>query len=359
VTLLNRYILAQFMRHLITIMLSLIAIYLLIDFFEKIDNFQAKGKPMSMVFKFFALNIPFILDQMSPVCILLAGVVTLGILNSSNELIALKASGIPLQKIIFPIIAAGIGVTLTFLAMSQFVLPTTSSGKNRIWNEELLDRVSLGIYRNGRFYYRGSEGVYSFAKPSMDKNEFSDFSYAVRNPDLTDTLITAALALYSKEGWTLLDGQVQQGDPNGDYATTIFSQREFSFPEVPSNFFIAEYRSQELSLTGLFWDAWKQKNKEEAMEAWANFYGRLSYTMLGLPLLLLGLPLLLLVYRRWGRDLSLAIPVACGMAFVSWGGWSILQSMAKAGYIHPFFAAVLVHVIISWLGMHLLKREDL
>ena len=350
---------AQFAKNIITIMLSLVAIYLLIDFFEKIDNFQDKGKPMSMVFTFFALNIPFILDQMSPVCILLAGVVTLGILNSSNELIAIKASGIPLKKIIFPIVGAGVAVTLTFLAMSQFVIPTTSSGKNKIWNEELLNRVSLGIYRNNRYYYRGIEGTYSFAKPSKDKNEFFDFSYAVRNPNLTDSLINAASAQYDEKEWTLYNGQIQQGDINGDYSTIIFTEKKFSFPEIPANFFIPEYRSQELSLTGLFRDAWKKKNKDEALEAWADFYGRVSYTMLGLPLLLLGLPVLLIVYRRWGKDLSLAIPVSCGLAFVCWGTWSTLQSMAKAGYLHPLFSALVVHVIISWLGLHLLKREDL
>jgi lipopolysaccharide export system permease protein len=98
--LLYRYILAHFIRNLGLIMASFISIYLLIDFFEKIDNFLEKGKSFELIAKFFLLNIPFIIDMMSPVCILLAGVVTLGVLNHSNELIALKACGIPLKKII-------------------------------------------------------------------------------------------------------------------------------------------------------------------------------------------------------------------------------------------------------------------
>ena len=95
---LDIYIINQFLRNIATIMAALIAIYLLIDFVEKYDNFAEKGKPIGLVLKFFLLNIPFILDQMGPVCILLAGVITLGILNHSNELIALKASGIPLRS---------------------------------------------------------------------------------------------------------------------------------------------------------------------------------------------------------------------------------------------------------------------
>ena len=76
---------------------ALISLYLLIDFFEKIDNFLEKGKSAGLILKFFVLNIPFIVEQMSPVCVLLAGVITLGVLNHTNELIALKSCGIPLR----------------------------------------------------------------------------------------------------------------------------------------------------------------------------------------------------------------------------------------------------------------------
>mgnify|MGYP000860172434 FL=1 len=72
-TLLSRYILAHFIRNLGMIMASFITLYLLIDFFEKIDNFLEKGKAFSLIATFFIANIPFIVDLMSPVCILLAG----------------------------------------------------------------------------------------------------------------------------------------------------------------------------------------------------------------------------------------------------------------------------------------------
>ena len=66
--LLYRYILLNFIRNLGMIMVSFITIYLLIDFFEKIDNFLEKGKSLGLIVEFFLLNIPFIIEQMSPVC---------------------------------------------------------------------------------------------------------------------------------------------------------------------------------------------------------------------------------------------------------------------------------------------------
>jgi lipopolysaccharide export system permease protein len=359
VKLLYRYILQQFIKNIFMLMAGFVAIYVLIDFFEKIDDFMEKGKSMGLVLKFFFLSIPFILEQMGPVCILLAGVMTLGILNHSNELIALKACGIPLKKITAPIIAAGLAFTLLFLTMSQFVLPKTIAITNHIWNKEVKGRVALGIYRNGRFYYRGREGFYSFARPDLKSDKFLFFSYASWDPSYRlSSLIAAQQAVWQKGKWTLSNGQIQTSIDKGKFITEIFNSRTFGFPEKPSDFFVPKYHSMELSLTGLYQETRRKQAPDERNKAWAEFYGRISYTLLGIPLLLLGLPLLLFVYRAWGRDLSLAIPVSCGMAFACWGVWGTLQSLAKAGYLSPFLAASSIHLLVGLLGTILLLRED-
>lgn len=340
-------------------MATFTAIYILIDFFEKIDNFLEKGKSMGLVVKFFLYNIPFVIDQMAPVCILLAGVITLGILNHTNELIGLKACGIPLRKIIAPIVAAGIFFTLFFMGMAQFVLPKTISVTNHIWNKEVKGRVPLGIYRNGRYYYRSGPVFYSFARPNVNANKFLNFSYSSWNRQYSlNSLISAESAIWHDGEWHLYKGQVQVRGEDGNYRSEIFTKRQFDFPENPDDFFVPEYRSLELSLIGLFREARKMDSPQDKSRAWADFYGRLSYITLGLPLLLLGLPLLLLVYRKWGRDLSLAVPVSCGLAFGCWGLWATLQSLAKAGYLNPFFTAVIIHISIGAGGLYLLIRED-
>jgi lipopolysaccharide export system permease protein len=358
VTLLYRYILQQFFKNIFMLMASFTAIYILIDFFEKIDEFTGRGKSVGLILKFFTLNVPFILEQMGPVCILLAGVITLGIISHNNELIALKASGIPLYKITAPIISAGIVCTLLFLSMSQFVLPKTISITNRIWNQEVKGRVALGIYRNGRFYYHGQNGFYSFARPDPKQDIFFFFSYSSWDDDYQlNSLLTAERAIWEKGTWTLLNGQVQI-DQEGRLSTSTFTSQVVDLPEKPTDFFVPKDYTAELSLTGLYTNALSKKSPVEKNRAWVNFYSRISYTLLAMPLLLLGLPLLLYIYRSWGRDLSLAIPMSCGMAFVCWGSWGTLQSLAKAGYVNPIIAASSIHIIGCLVGIILLMREN-
>jgi lipopolysaccharide export system permease protein len=361
VNLLNRYLLSQFVKYFLTVNSGFVAIYLLVDFFEKYDDFVNAGKPLKLAIEYFLLTIPFIVDQLGPVFILLAGVITLGILNHSNELTALKAGGVPLRLIIRPIIIGSLVFTLLFLAAAQFLLPITIGRTNTIWFEQLKGKVPLGILRNNRYYYRGTEGFYSFGWPNPTIRVFKDFSYSRWTETYNiDSLTTAGFAEWNEESnkWSLKNGQIQQRKADGHYSITNFTVNEFLFPEKPEDFLIPVNKSAEQSLTGLYQEIERSDVEHEVQAAWTAFLGRISYILLGIPLVLLGLPILLYSYRKWGRDLSVAIPASCGLAFVAWGIWGALQSLAAAGYVSPFIAAASIHIIFSISGIILLAQND-
>ena len=358
--LLSRYILTQFIRNFLVVTIAFVAIYILVDFFEKIDKFMETGQSVGLVFQFFVLSIPFIIDMLGPVLILLAGVISLGVLSHNNELTAMMAGGIHLRTVINPILIGGLLLTMLFLAMAQWVLPKTVSATNTIWYENVKGMVPLGIYRNGRYYYKGKEGFYSFVRPWPKRNVFLDFSYSSWNDDhKLESLVSSKSAEWTnKNGWLLKKGQIQHKTKQNDFQTTLFKKQHFSFPESPQFFFVPKYQSAELSLTQLFQAMFKQDSENKTIIAQTNFYSRLSYTLLGIPLLFMGLPMLMLSYKKWGKDLSVAIPVSCGMAFVAWGIWGALQSLAKAGYLSPLIAAVLIHIIFGVSGFLFLHKQS-
>ncbi len=316
------------------------------------------GKSIGLVLQFFLLSIPFIIDMLGPVLILLSGIISLGLLSHNNELTAMMASGIHMRTIINPILIGAVIFTMLFLAMAQWMLPRTIEATNTIWYENVKGMVPLGIYRNGRYYYKGKEGFFSFARPWPNKNIFFDFSYS--SWDKThrlETLVAAKKAEWDEKGWHLSNGQIQTQKTIKDYRTTLFDQQTFTFPERPDFFFIPKYQSAERSLTELFQAMHNQDTHAETVVARTDFYSRISYTLLGIPLLFLGLPILLLSYKKWGKDLSIAIPASCGMAFLAWGLWGALQSLARVDYISPLLAASLIHVVFGLSGFLLLHKQ--
>lgn len=359
--LLDRYLLKQFTRHYLTVAAGFLAIYLLVDFFEKIDNFNSAGKSMGLAMKFFMLNIPFIIDQLGPILILLSGIITLGIINHSNELNALKAGGIPLAKIVSPLLLGGLLLTGIFFAAAQWLLPYTVPAANAIWDQQVKGKLPLGIYRNGRYYYKGVEGFYSFERKDRKNFIFQDFSYSEWDTDYnTKALLSAEKATWDEKQkeWVFDQLQIQKRLDNGRYLIENFTRREMALPESPINFVVPENETVETSLTGLYRAIGKSKTEWQANKAWTDFLSRISYLLLGMPLLILGLPTLLYCYQKWGRDLYIAIPASCGIAFLAWGIWGALQSLAGAGYLPPLVAATVIHLVFTALGIFLLRKED-
>ncbi|RJX36067.1 MAG: YjgP/YjgQ family permease [Desulfurivibrio sp.] len=357
-TLLDRYIFRQFFMNLLLVLVSLVAIYLLVDFFERIDNFTEAGKSLGLALTYFLLKIPFIYDQMAPVCILLAGVITLGLLGKNRELMSLNAGGISLARIVAPIIAASLLFTILTVAVAQWVLPHTNTRTNEIWYQEVTEQVANGIVRKGRIFYRGKEGIYTFKRPNPKRNIFTQFTYmawdnARHHPTV---LLTAQQATWSERGWFFTRGQLKTSREDG-YDLKLFKNLRYDLPDRPAQFFVPEYRVTEYSLYELHQQAMASL-KQGDWQGMVAINQRLSFIFLGVPLLLLSIPLMHSLQRKWNRDLAMTIPISCVLAFFAWALWNVTQSLAQAAYVNPLAASWSIHVILTVSGLILLWRVN-
>jgi lipopolysaccharide export system permease protein len=357
VNILNRYLYQQFCKNFILIVGALAGIYFLVDFFQRMDDFMEAHKSMGLALKYFVLKIPFMVDMLQPICILLAGILTLGILNHNHEFMALKAGGISVIRITTPILAAALFCTLIALGMAQWLLPATKAETNRIWYEQVRHQTPKGILRHGRSYYRGKRGIYTFIRPQAAKDKFTSFSYTQLDKNFKlEFMLTANEAAWQNGTWTFYRGQIKRPQGGATYTIKPFTQTTLKLADKPADFFIPPYKSEERSISQLFYKTRSQSGDQHM--AWVDFNNRLSFIFLGLPLICIGLPILLIIQQRWGRDLSLAIPVSCGIAFTAWSLWSTSQSMARAGQMNPVLASWLIYLIVCPLGIWLLRRQD-
>ena len=356
--LLDRYLSRQFAMTLLMVMAALVTIYLLIDFFEKIDNFIEAGENLTLAAKYFLLEIPQIIVQLMPIIILLGGVIVLGLVNHSGEILALKGGGISTLRITFPLTISGVIFSILALALSEWIVPPTAALANKIFHEQVQKERPRGILRGNRFFYRGENGFYSFEKNQDDNNRFDEFIFTGWDENYNlKILLTADFAIWTHNTWNFSGCSIKQKNNEGGYDISNFAKTEYPLAATPEDFFLPSYKIDEMSLTDLIVLA-KTNKARRGHEAKLKFMEQVSFSLLGIPLLMLGLPLLLIAHHKWGRDLSLAIPLSCGLAFAAWGGWSVMQSMATAEVINPYVAACSIHVFIAAVGTFLILQED-
>src|SRR6185295_8987016 len=104
-TILFRYLLREYGKIFTMCFSGLMTIYLVIDFFEKVRRFLHYNADWLDILTYFLLKAPAISYQIAPLAILMATLLTFGLLSRSHEITAMRSCGISLRWIITPFLS--------------------------------------------------------------------------------------------------------------------------------------------------------------------------------------------------------------------------------------------------------------
>jgi len=128
-TIIDRYMLRQFLQVLAICFLSMAGLYIVIDAFNHLDHFvdyaDAHGGLLSTMGKFYAYRSLAFFDWMSGMLALVAAMFTVTWIQRHQELTALMAAGIPRLRVLRPVLLAAICVSFVAVANRELVIPRT------------------------------------------------------------------------------------------------------------------------------------------------------------------------------------------------------------------------------------------
>ena len=100
---LDDYVLRQFLEYLGLIFSTFVVLTLVFTFFELLGDIIRNRIALITVGEYLLNVIPSMVYLMTPLSVLIAVLVTFGVLQKSNELTAMKATGISLYRLIVPV----------------------------------------------------------------------------------------------------------------------------------------------------------------------------------------------------------------------------------------------------------------
>jgi hypothetical protein len=124
---------------------------------------------------------PSMLYQITPLAVLIAVLVTFGVLNRNSEIIAMKACGISLYRLVIPIVSIAAILALSLFLFDQFYLPQANRKQEALRNiikgrppQTVLHPEQNWIFGQPRPGEPGRIFYYQFFDP--DRNEFANLS---------------------------------------------------------------------------------------------------------------------------------------------------------------------------------------
>ena len=126
-TILDRYILRQFVQIFLICFLSLGGLYVVIDGFQHLDSFSTyaseHGSLMGAIAEYYAYQSFDLFDRTSGILAMIAAMFTVTWLQRHNEMTAMMAAGISKLRSIRPILLAAIAVSVLGMLNRELVIP--------------------------------------------------------------------------------------------------------------------------------------------------------------------------------------------------------------------------------------------
>lgn len=347
---LNRYIVKEFIRLFLLVLGVFIFIYLLVDFFEKVDNFLEVNLPTSTVLSYFIYKVPLIITQMEPVAMLIGGVLTVSLLVRNNELLAMKSLGRNLWQIAGPIFVVALILSLLLFLIKETLVPVTMSKTNFIWEVQVKKKQPKGFFGKDKFWFKGENSIYSMGQLSPDKNVLQDIEVFLFDKDFSlKGIVYAREARWVNGGWVFRSGRLKTLSSDGSYKIVSFEEQLIDVKESPADFMEMTKKAEEMNFKELISYIRKLKRQDQdATPYQVDLQARLAYPILGLILLLLGIPVLL--WRRLKSSIALGVSLGVFLVFVVWITWTFSLTLGRIGILPPFVAAWLPLVLFCGLG---------
>ena len=232
---LDQFILKSFVGPFIAILLVVVFILMMQFLWLYIDELVGKGLSFKVILEFLAWGSATLLPLSLPLATLLASMMTMGTLGENNELLAIKAAGISLQRVMAPLAGVCILISVAAFFIANDLIPVAYNKISTLRDDIGKTKEEIKI-PTGTFY----NGIEGYILRVNERNDETGIMHGVmvynhtKNKGNTSlTLADSALMKMSKDKsyltFVLFDGTNYEETNNKKYRDTTLQMQKIDF----------------------------------------------------------------------------------------------------------------------------------
>lgn len=353
---LKRYILKEFLRIFLITSLSFITIDILIEFLDKADILFKNNAGASEIIRFFVYQAPFVFYQTVPISVLLATLISLGILSRHNEITATKAGGVNILGVISPIMVFSVLVSLFCLMLNEYIMPVTNARADAIRREKVEGKPLGPNFRQGRVWYRGEGTIFTIEGLGPDAKTLNGVTVYEVDKDLSIMgRIDARSVEWDGTRWVAKDALIRKfSGPRVTHASTAKGMVLSGLPAGPDDFQGPDELSDSMSISGL--KSYARSLLAQGYDGTrylVDMHAKLAFPFVNIVVVLLAVPFALKTGRHGG--IAAGIGISAAIAFSYWLIFAASTSLGRGGILPPVVSAWTANIILGATGVFLLS----
>jgi lipopolysaccharide export system permease protein len=349
---LHRYVIREYLKLFALTLSSLLLIYIVVLFLQKMSLFNKYQAPFYLMFEYLLYKVPEATFQWTiPYAALLSTLLTLGTLSRHSEITAFKAGGISLYRITFPLII--IVLIISFLAFlgNDYLVPFTNQKTRILLDVKVRKEPPSNFFRNFKIWYRSDHRIFNIQLLDSKKKVLKGFTlYEFDDQFRCIQRIDANEVRWIDGKWRFYEGAIRNFDESGSVQTTSFQETDVPMKEDWESFQKSVWNPDEMNYAELrAYVREIQASGYDATRYLVLLYSKLSYPLLNVIMVLIGIPFALKTGRSGGVALSIGISVIIG--FIYGVVFYVFISFGKSGILPPILACWIPTFLFGLAGI--------
>jgi LPS export ABC transporter permease LptF/LPS export ABC transporter permease LptG len=359
-TILDDYVLRGFGFYLALIAGSFVTLLLVFTLFELLsDILRNQVSPLTVGEYLLNVTPYFLYYPIAPLSMLLAVLVTFGLLQRSNEITAIKATGISLYRVIVPVLIASTLVAGVLFLSDQFYLPYTNKRQDALRNQIKGKPAQTYLRPDRKWIFGQHSDIYYYQFFDPDRDVFggvSIFQFDPHSFELTHR-ITADRARWSSPMGRWVYEQGWERSLNG---SAIENYRKFdvaTYPqlaEAPVYFKKEIIQSSEMNYEELrryIHDL--EQSGFDVVRLRVQLQKKLAYPLITFVMAVLAVPFALSAGKRSALT---GVATAIGIGVFYWIIAALFEDMGNLSQLPPAVAAWSPDLVFGCIGGYLILR---
>jgi LPS export ABC transporter permease LptG len=358
-TLLDDSVLGDFFVYLGMILAAFLVLLLVFTLFELLGDILHNQIPALVVAEYLLNVAPYLLYTVAPLIMLLAVLVTFGIMQRSNEITAVKATGISVYRLVAPVLVMAALVSVGLFFADQFYLPHTNKRQEALHNQIKGKPPQTYLRPDRKWIFGQNNDIYYYQFFDADRNQFGNITIFQLDPaSFTITRRIHAERAHWAESmnrWVYENGWERSLRVSAMGGYRLFDVSTFpELAETPAYFKKEVKQYTEMNYEELHrYIRDLQQSGFDVVRLRVQLQKKLSYPVITLVMAVLAIPFSLSSGKKGAiTGVAIAVGIAVFYTVVS----RLFEAMGDLSQLPPALAAWFPDLIFSLVGGYLILK---
>jgi LPS export ABC transporter permease LptG len=358
--LIDHYVLSSFVFYFLLLLTSFVVMTEVFTFFELLGDIL-RNNTMGLVPRYLLFLTPQLIYTSTPVSVLVAVLVTFGILTKNNEVTALKACGVSLYRLAIPVMVASLALSFALFTFDHYVIPDANRTQDALRAQIRGKPVQTYLRPDRKWIFGDGSRIYYYRYFEPVEGVMSEVNVYELDPKTFRLMrhVSAERARWEPGlgTWIFQNGWAREFQNSRETRFQPFpsATATFTWLREPPNWFLRELKQDKQmnfsELAAYIRDL--QQSGFDTIRLQVQYHKKFAVPLFAVIMAIISVPFAFLSAHRGAMA---GIGVSFGIAIAYWAVSQLFEQVGNINQLPAVLAAWAPDAVFTLAGLYFLAR---